>query len=417
MSTNQHLDALLIGALYGELSPAETAELDAHLLAHPADAGVLAQLRQTQATVRSGGFAQALVEPPQAVSALLLQEAARKAPKKMLATNREEKPGWFARFVRSFALHPAMAAAASLVLVAGIGGVLYMRGQGAVQDTAPALQAPAAQADEKPQPAADPAEDDVAQKLRDKNAKLETMGAALDETPSEGKALARGELAKEEPTAEQQASDRRMAANTDKGASPKKAKNYIPVSTTSAEPMALDGIDKTPAKQTTNAISGGLKADDGDARDRFRGDGQTVPNSGGAAPEYKNEEVAPSADDSVIATPPTVKKATVKPAPPNEPVAAAPVPPPSDKDASKDAAWARGEHAKLKKLVAAGKCAEAAKLGAAMATRDPEYYQQFVANDRQVQGCAAYIREKRALESEKTSAGKPTKSPVTTDTK
>ena len=141
MSTNQQLDALLIGALYGELSPAEMLTLDAHLLAHPADAGLLAQLRQVHAVVRSGGLIQSFVEPPQAVSALLLQEASRKAPKKSLVSNRNEPANWFARFVRSMALHPGLAAAASLALVAGIGGVLFTRGQGAVQDTAPAPSA------------------------------------------------------------------------------------------------------------------------------------------------------------------------------------------------------------------------------------------------------------------------------------
>ena len=410
MSTNQHLDALLIGALYGELSPAETAELDAHLLAHPADAGVLAQLRQTHATVRSGGFAQALVEPPQAVSALLLQEAARKAPKRSLATNSEEKPGWFARFVRSFALHPAMAAAASLVLVAGIGGVLYMRGQGAVQDTAPALQmaAPTEKA------AAGSALADTTEAVSDKNAKLETIGASLEEQQVDGKAVARGELAKAEPKIpEERDADRRIASGADKAA-PKKGKNYMPVSTTSAEPLALDGYAKAPPAPdrafdatATNAISGGMKADDGDTSGAGRNREQNAPSG------VASEQGAAPADDSMVTAKPAVKKATVKPAP-NEPVTIAA---PSVKDEGKDSTWARGEHDKLKKLVAAGKCAEAAKVGAAMATRDPEYYQQFVANDRQVQGCAAYIREKRAMESEKTSAGKPSKAPSTTDVK
>ncbi len=408
MSTNQHLDALLIGALYGELSPAETAELDAHLLAHPADAGVLAQLRQTHATVRSGGFAQTLVEPPQAVSALLLQEAARKAPKKSLANHHEEKPGWFARFVRSFALHPAMAAAASLVLVAGIGGVLYMRGQGAVQNTAPALQ----QASEPPPAATGEADNDSAENLREQNTKLETIGAGLDDLRLEGKGLARGDLAKADPTAEEQTVSRRVATGTDKPAAPKKAKPYIPVSTTSAEPIAFDGYAKKPEPATTatNAISGGFKADDGDTR----GGGLRDRAVGQADPNVASTPAAIAPTDTADDGPPAVKKATVKEAPSEAIVA--PAPPPA-KDSGKDAAWARGEHDKLKKLVVAGKCAEAAKVGAAMAARDPEYYQQFVANDRQVQGCAAYIREKRALESEKTSAGKPTKAPATTDTK
>ncbi|HPH68487.1 MAG TPA: hypothetical protein PLF40_22170, partial [Kofleriaceae bacterium] len=274
--------------------------------------------------------------------------------------------------------------------------------------TAPALQ----QASEPPPAATGEADNDSAENLREQNTKLETIGAGLDDLRLEGKGLARGDLAKADPTAEEQTVSRRVATGTDKPAAPKKAKPYIPVSTTSAEPIAFDGYAKKPEPATTatNAISGGFKADDGDTR----GGGLRDRAVGQADPNVASTPAAIAPTDTADDGPPAVKKATVKEAPSEAIVA--PAPPPA-KDSGKDAAWARGEHDKLKKLVVAGKCAEAAKVGAAMAARDPEYYQQFVANDRQVQGCAAYIREKRALESEKTSAGKPTKAPATTDTK
>ena len=63
--------------------------------------------------------------PPQALSAMLLQEAARRAP--VVRGTRSRAESWFARFVRSFVSHPAMAAAAMLVVVVGVAGTMYMK--------------------------------------------------------------------------------------------------------------------------------------------------------------------------------------------------------------------------------------------------------------------------------------------------
>src|SRR4051794_11437357 len=114
---DQDIDALLIGALYGELTPADEARLAAHLESHPADKTALDDLKSARERVRESRFLEAQTEPPQAISAMLLQEAARRAPRKAVATEGGERESWFHRFVRSFAAHPAMAAAAMLVVV------------------------------------------------------------------------------------------------------------------------------------------------------------------------------------------------------------------------------------------------------------------------------------------------------------
>src|SRR5262245_30437376 len=107
----QDIDALLIGALYGELTPADEARLAAHLESHPADRGALDDLRNARQAVRESRFFELQLDPPQAVSALLLQEAHRRAPK-VSAKDHDEKQSWFFRFTRVFLAHPAMAAAA-----------------------------------------------------------------------------------------------------------------------------------------------------------------------------------------------------------------------------------------------------------------------------------------------------------------
>ena len=142
MADRTDIDALLIGALYGELTPADEARLTAHLESHPADRTALDDLTRTRAAVRDSRILAFHFEPPAAVSALLLQEASRRAPR---VQDREES--WFQRFVRSFAAHPAMAAAATIVLVLGVAGTLYLRGVRQFAETAPPVGAVAPQAD------------------------------------------------------------------------------------------------------------------------------------------------------------------------------------------------------------------------------------------------------------------------------
>src|ERR1044071_1861598 len=132
MADRTDIDALLIVALYGELTPADEARLTVHLESHPADRTALDDLTRTRAAVRNSRILAFQFEPPAAVSALLLQEASRRAPR----MQDHEEASWFQRFVRSFAAHPAMAAAATVVLVLGVAGTLYLRGVHQCADTA-----------------------------------------------------------------------------------------------------------------------------------------------------------------------------------------------------------------------------------------------------------------------------------------
>jgi hypothetical protein len=129
------IDALLIGALYGELTPADEALLAAHLESHPVDRTALDDLARTRAAVRPSRLLAVQVEPPHAISALLLQEASRRAPRPDPRSG--ETQGWFQRFVRSFMVHPAMAAAAMLVLVIGVAGTFYLRGTDQFAESSP----------------------------------------------------------------------------------------------------------------------------------------------------------------------------------------------------------------------------------------------------------------------------------------
>ena len=95
----QDIDALLIGALYGELTPADEARLAAHLDSHPTDRGALDDLKSARQAVRESRIFDLQLDPPQAVSALLLQEAHRRAPKRV-ARDDGDKESWFFRFTK-----------------------------------------------------------------------------------------------------------------------------------------------------------------------------------------------------------------------------------------------------------------------------------------------------------------------------
>ena len=161
MLESQEIDALLISALYGELTPAEETRLEAHLGSHPADKSALAALTSTREAVRSSRILQIQLDPPQSVSALLMQEAARRAPKG------EEREGWFARLARSFMAHPAMAAAAMLVVVVGVATLVQNRkGDHFAESSAPSqsMEAKPSTTDQTivaSEPARDPAKDHV----------------------------------------------------------------------------------------------------------------------------------------------------------------------------------------------------------------------------------------------------------------
>src|SRR4051794_14037593 len=165
MADRTDIDALLISALYGELTPADEARLTAHLESHPADRAALADLTRTREAIRESRVFAGQLEPPQSVSARLLQEAARLSPR---PSQRAETEGWFYRLTRAFMAHPAMAVAAMLVLVVGVAGTLYIRhGDRLAEMAAPATTAsvprsepaaPAARAAEPPAPSAEPAQ-------------------------------------------------------------------------------------------------------------------------------------------------------------------------------------------------------------------------------------------------------------------
>jgi anti-sigma factor RsiW len=151
MADRQDIDALMVGALYGELDAADRARLEAHLSSHPEDRAELEALERTRAAVRRGLAELPAAEPPPSIAATLLAAAAAPRARDLavaaagaepggsppvtaaeppVAEAIEGRPGAWARllaWLRPVALHPAFAGAAALVLVGGAALAMWAR--------------------------------------------------------------------------------------------------------------------------------------------------------------------------------------------------------------------------------------------------------------------------------------------------
>ncbi len=125
MSNSEHIDEntqQLLALLYDELDEGEASKVRAKLADDPARAAEFASYQRVREIV--GKLPQE--EPSNAITAQLLHAASQ-------AKSSASKPGlfvWMADVFRGMAQYPGLAAAASLVLVAGIAGTLYMTSDG-----------------------------------------------------------------------------------------------------------------------------------------------------------------------------------------------------------------------------------------------------------------------------------------------
>jgi hypothetical protein len=408
----QDIDALLIGALYGELTPAEEARLAAHLESHPADRGALDDLKRARQAVRESRIFDQQLEPPQAVSALLLQEAHRRAPKAPPASG--EKESWFFRFTRVFLAHPAMAAAAMLVLVVGVAGTLYMKkgDQFADQEVA----APTSRHMEAP--AEEPgAMDRGLVEGADGTAAGSGYSVGLDDNiekaPATTTALAQDREAADRAEADKRAQTGKLAEERSKadGYRGREAKNKmqsaIVVDTPRGEPKELDEPRaKTARKATAQPKGDSMRYDDsvmiggagGGAAPTGTAQSATVPR----APVAGN---APSAAPMPPPPPVATTKSAAKPAKKEAQSAPAEAKPEPAKDSSL-IAWAKSEHNRAINLASSGDCRGAARLAVVVEGRAPDYYAQFMATDRSLKKCQAYVAAEREAEAQKARAAK-----------
>jgi hypothetical protein len=418
MPAGHDFNSLLIGALYGELSAVEESLLHVHLAAHPGDQELLGELTRTREAIRTSA-ALALVEPPQAISALILQEAARRAPRQPRVGARSSEGGWVMRWASVLFAHPGWAAATMAVLVLGVFGTMALRGPHGVVDSTVATEGPALSEDraagsasgpasatpivtpanEQPAAAAprampaDPYSVDLAPE--NKNAASDLEGT-LREGDREGEKL-------RDRNADKMKAAPESATEGAKGA-PKRLqrRGYVEAKT---EDIPLKDFDN--ATDGAKKPGGAASATDSRAGDRSRASGDLGAaqiatddaqdkESAGRVLTKKNaadeslasrEEAAPAAASSAPATPAPV--ALPAPAQTTATVAA------SRPKATPvyDDTWAKGEHTRLVQLARESKCEQAAAVARNLSERVSRYYQDHVAGDRELRGCAVAIRD------------------------
>ena len=419
MLERQDIDALLVGALYGELSSTEQAQLTAHLESHPADRSALDDLKAVRERFTSSRIFEVQLEPPQSVSALLLQEAARRAPKQVIATDKKES--WFDRFVRSFIAHPAMAAAATLVLVLGVAGTIYLNGgsdasqprvaqseetisknlsavpsEGAWGSSA--MNAPMQALDPSATPPAAPAvaagdsKRDSVQVALDED-KIAKTGSVSSDLPSRN----REQIGFADGKAKQEAAHHGTASAVEvPKAAPAKAAKGRYVEVPKEEPQPKDFENELQDSSGKDVVA------KNDRAEASRGAG---PGGGGAA---NGNYAAPAGTIAQQSRP------TASPPPPPAPVAAtSAAEPPTAKPATKpDAslAWAKDQHARIIALVKDGKCSAAVPLAATLKTRAPDYYATNVATDRALKSCMQYVNDSTTERAAEKKAAKATDS-------
>ncbi len=115
------MDELMMEWLYDELDPSRSARVAEHVGGCARCSAEMSALRGTREAFRDLSD----VEPPASITAILLHEAAS-----AVAPSRAAVSSLWARLgamLRPLALHPAATALATLILVAGVAGALYMR--------------------------------------------------------------------------------------------------------------------------------------------------------------------------------------------------------------------------------------------------------------------------------------------------
>jgi hypothetical protein len=397
MVDRQELDALLIGALYGELSPADEARLAAHLESHPADRSALEGLKTAREAVHESRVFADQAEPPQSLSALLLQEAHRRAPR---AKSEPPTEGWLARFLRLFVAHPAMAAAATLVLVVGVAGTMYLR-QGKLEtaevshEVAVAAQAPASTATT---PVA--------------AAPTGTPAPSVGDSPGMAAGSA-GDVAQVDlAQPRQKAPAAEPAVLSGEQRSEDKPQNYH----RAQNAIAFDGMTKekalapppahasSPARAAGKKATGYLEVQKHDLAPKDLDEGQLAQRDRTVAngPTTRGAANAPSGATSstIVTAAPMAANAAASPPPPPPQAAPAPKlaktkPEPPAKPTAEDPAL-RKQLDQAVKLAQDNKCTESAKVAERIRASSPAFYDQNVAENRElIKPCGAYINAAR----------------------
>ncbi len=407
------MDGLLMDWLYDELDPSSSAKVAQHVDGCSRCSTEMAALRRTRAAFRGMSH----LEPPAAISAILLHEAARRSPGAMVAEGAARHSPFWERvraWLRPIGHHPGLAAMASLLLVAGVAGALYVRRgwdigaahevpatapaaspappppgpeqsvfadqgerekggaagaldeQNGPQAVAPGPAQTQSAASEPARPGGGERSDGYAAGLLDGDKEADLREAEYAQAPEETSRRKRAPLSKvAEGRAKNEA--KKSIASRDRSESQAGKQAEGDINRRGIDPAAADVLasDGAGAKPATNAVSGAAPAAEPEKAVR-----------GGAA-------VATAKPDTDDARTRSLSK--------------------------KEAGWLSVQEQRLTALARGKRCREAAAIANDILDRNPEYYVRRIRDSKEVEPCRSYVgveTKRRAARRAKAPGGK-----------
>jgi hypothetical protein len=377
------IDSLMMDWLYQELDTVTSAPFDAHVDGCARCRAELDSLARTREAMQ----ALPAHESPSSITAILMHEAAKRAPAPARAAavplgdgeGGRGFFGWLASLLDPIVAHPAATALATLVLVAGVAGSMYLRGEHRVATPVIAshTEAPPASEPARPErPAETPAPEPTV-RMPDSNADTATLleqGYAADLVP---------EMMEPADLAER-----------------KTGKGKLERSRDLAKEQAAPGGGPVSA----NAVSGADPLIDTEAD----GDvlelqlGGELGNAPRTAPPPPRAPSRRAQNGSPTSTPST-KKSPQKPSVSRPPVVTVP----SDKSArdgrarenqqaaAAERAWAQTQANKLEDAARLKRCNDAAQIANDILDRNPDYYYARVTGSVSVKSCSGFVTAER----------------------
>lgn len=408
------IDALMVDWLYEELDALTSAPFEAHVDGCTRCRGELDSLAYTRAAMRD----LPQEEPPSSITAILLHEAAKRAPAPARAAAaplgddeaRRGFFGWLASLLDPIVAHPAAAALATLVLVAGVAGSMYLRGgpQVSTPQVASHAEAPRALEESHQLPAAAaPAPEPTAR----------MPGWAETEERGEADQGYAADLAAEVMDPADAPDDLlgRNAGIPNAGDEAKKKRADLS--------QTLDLAKEQPARRrapvATNAVSGAdplIDLEDGDVFEmQVKGELGNAPNADPPPPPIVTTKQLESDKPPVSKSPAGPMQPSVPPA--GQPAAGESKPADSPasvkkKDAAAERAWAQSQAKKLEDAARLKRCRDAAQIANDLLDRNPDYYYSKVTGSVAVKSCSGFVEAERKRRARVTRSKAKPKSPA-----
>ena len=347
----------LVDLLYGELPPDEERAIRARVAGDPNLSAQLSELERVREMVR----ALPEEEPPPAISAQLLAHAAQAAQRRG-GTAPVVAPGFWARlrsWFQPIIAHPGLAAACSLVLVAGVAGVLILR-QGDKLTSATRSAEPEPEADQRSiNPGASAEAPPAAESAPTGAAGGEASAVEGDQAPAEAPA--------DEPSG---------VVSGDKTRTARRPRAY-------RMPDGKDSASRDDrVKQDAPASKGGALGMTKEKSPTPSDDADDADESGAAAGRAEEAEQQQGAE------------APAEPAPP--PASAPTAPQPSPTTADPSSGEARALHEQAVKAAAARRCLEVQSLDQKIRSLDPAYHERSVLRDKRLAVCLSANKPAKA---------------------